>query len=289
MNSDHRWFELVLESTPEQLDLLTGLLAEQGVTTSEFRKEDSPQPELVVYLRASDLARAGTMSETLTASLPAGMVMASGPVEIDNDAWTDNWKNFFPRLLVGDSLEIIPPWEQPSKNRCTVVINPGLAFGTGQHATTHGCLELLVEYLHPGDSVADVGCGSGVLALAALRLGAGRTLASDNDPVAVTTTLENAELNSLGASLQARVCEGPPSSGLYDLVFANILASTLVDMQPLLTRCVAPGGRLVLSGIDNERLPNVQAAFIKPGWRMLRRLQVDGWSSIAIRRQEAST
>ena len=289
MDNDHSWYELVLRSRPGQVDLLTGLLAEQGFANSELRSQDSNEAELVIYLEAAGAAQAASRSRALTASLPAGMVTAAAPRQIDNSAWADNWKSFFPRLPIGKRLEVIPPWEQAAPDRDTVIINPGLAFGTGQHATTRCCLELLDLCLRAGDSVADVGCGSGVLALAALRMGANSALATDNDPVAVTTTLENARLNSLEAGLEARVCDGPPSGGLYDLVFANILASTLVHMQAALTRCVAPGGRLVLSGIDDERLPIVQTAFIKPGWTTLHCLQHDGWSSIAICHKEAST
>jgi ribosomal protein L11 methyltransferase len=140
-----------------------------------------------------------------------------------------------------------------------LVLEPGLAFGTGDHPTTGLCLEELDRFVqsHPGASVLDVGTGSGILAIAAKKLGAGATVGTDNDPVALRVARENAEVNGVAFDVRAEIPEG----ATFDLVLANILANTLCDLAPGLSRAVAPGGRLLLSGILETQAAEVEAAY----------------------------
>ncbi len=180
--------------------------------------------------------------------------------ELPVEDWTASWKQQYRPVRRGRVL-IVAPWmrEPLPAGAVKVVIEPGLAFGTGDHPTTGMCLEALDLFLQrqPGAAVLDVGTGSGILAIAARKLGAGLSVGTDNDPIALRVARENAAVNGTVIDLRPEVPEGVE----FDLVLANILANTLVELAPLLTRAVAPGGRLVLSGILEAQVDEVQAAY----------------------------
>jgi len=225
-----KWFEIPLDVLSEHADEAVALLTAEGFAGCEVR-EGPERTRLVVFAEARDAdaaalraraARAAvarfaagdscpadrsSSGTTETADGPATEQGTTGIAELDPAVWTDNWRRHFSRRTFADRIEILPPWESPSPPEAgllSIVINPGMAFGTGLHETTASCLELLVELVRPGDTVADVGCGSGILALAAVRLGADHARASDVDPLAVDAALENAERNGL----QGRVAVG---------------------------------------------------------------------------------
>lgn len=194
------------------------------------------------------------------------------PVGIDerpipDQDWNEVWKSHFSPLKVSDRLWICPSWrlgETPPEAR-TLVLDPGMAFGTGTHATTSLCLEGVDAFLaeRPGASVLDVGTGSGILAIAAKLLGGGRVAATDNDPVAVQVASENAAINQVELDLSTRTLAetGAP----FDLVVANIMANTLIELAPELARCVAAGGELLLSGVLDFQCEEVAAAYDAEG------------------------
>ena len=140
----------------------------------------------------------------------------------------------------------------------TIVLDPGLAFGTGSHPTTHMCLQWLGENLRPGERVIDYGCGSGILAIAAALLGAARVVAVDIDPQAVTSTRANAQVN--GVDVDVRLSTEPVPEPA-DVVVANILSNPLKLLAPMLSSLVAPGGRLVLAGLLDRQMDEVAAAY----------------------------
>ncbi|MFQ5352275.1 MAG: 50S ribosomal protein L11 methyltransferase, partial [Candidatus Binatia bacterium] len=202
MAGEPKWFELELLCASSDSDLLTTLLYECGFEGSQVRSQPDPsggepRDQLLVYLQAPDQHSAHGAADQLFATLPAGIAQRGTLGEIEPTLWTENWKSHFPRLRIGQTLEILPPWETPSSARglVGVVINPAMAFGTGHHETTSACLGLLEKYLLPGAAVADVGTGSGILAIAALKLGAHRATASDNDEEAVNAARRNAVIN----------------------------------------------------------------------------------------------
>ena len=165
-------------------------------------------------------------------------------------------------------------------------LDPGMAFGTGLHPTTRGCLELLQQAGPMPARIVDVGCGSGILALAAVRLGAGRADALDTDPLAVAATTANAEVNGLGAQVHAEQGTLPatPSVAPYPLVLANLVAAVLVELAPALAAHTAPGGALLASGIIEGRGPEVRAALLAAGFAIATERHDGEWLSLRAER-----
>lgn len=284
------WYEISIRVDPQSADLATSQLADLGHSGCEIREADGSDTTLVVHVETEDRSGAEDAAARIDASMHPNSAAVTG--EVDEAVWTTNWQKFFPRMPIGRRLEIIPPWESPDRveaGRTVVVINPGNAFGTGQHETTSSCLELIDELLRPGDTVADIGCGTGVLAISALVLGAGRAVAVDNDPDAVNAAEENAVLNGVMEKLALHLGHGPKTAleaeeSPYALVVANIFAEKLIEMAEDLTSCVQQGGVLVLSGIESVRAPLVEEAFSSLGWQPSRRLVRGEWTTLALAR-----
>lgn len=291
--SETTWFEITLELPEADVETATDRLAEAGHTGTELRELGGETAALVFYVQAADQASAEGLAEAACAAAGAGSARVSGTV--DEAVWTTNWQSFFPRMPIGERLELLPPWEDSAATedgRIPVVINPGNAFGTGQHETTACCLELIEERAEHTGTMADIGCGSGVLAIASVLLGAQSAVGIDNDPDAVNASEENAVTNSVDnettfftADTPDRTLQVKGAAGGYDLVAANIFAENLIEMREALTSCVKRGGYLVLSGIESPRLPMVEDAFSSLGWVVCRRLQRGEWSTAGLMRE----
>lgn len=175
--------------------------------------------------------------------------------------WRNNWKQYFHPLPVGERLMIVPSWYEnyDTQGRVALHIDPGLAFGTGGHETTRLCLELCEKYLKPGDSVLDVGCGSGILSIAALLLGAKEAVGVDIDAKAVDTARENAALNGVGDRYTA-VCGSFTDrvQGQYDVVLANIVADAILFLSEGVRSFMKPGAVYIMSGIIDTRADEVK-------------------------------
>lgn len=202
----------------------------------------------------------------------------------DDSRWIDRWKEYFRPAKVTDRIVIKPTWEEytPEGDELVLEIDPGRAFGTGTHETTSGCLELIEKYMKPGDSVLDVGCGSGILSIGAALLGSSDVYAIDIDPVAVEVTEENVALN--GFSQVIRVEEGDLTKGVdyrADIVAANLMA----DLVKLLTADVAahlkPGGVYISSGILLEKEADVTQTLNENGFKVTDVVRKGEWCAIA--------
>jgi ribosomal protein L11 methyltransferase len=185
--------------------------------------------------------------------------------EVPTEDWSESWKSLIRSVEIGP-LWVGPPWLEPENagGREVIIIEPKMAFGTGDHPTTSLCLEAIVAFLaeHRGASVLDVGTGTGVLAIAAKRLGAGKVVAIDNDPTSVELAMENAEENGV---TELAVSGAPVEriEGAFDLVVANIVANTLVDLAPAIAAKV--GRALVLAGVLTSQREEVEAAYVAQG------------------------
>jgi len=205
----------------------------------------------------------------------------------END-WAEAWKQHYHPILIGKKLVIVPAWlTNPTPERVEIRMDPGMAFGTGTHPTTQLCLEYIEEYVKLGDQVIDIGCGSGILSVAALKLGAGSALGVDIDPDSVRVSHENATLNNVRERFEI----GPGSVseiriGLYtlqsaQLVLANILAPVLIKLlDEGLGDIVMPGGSLVLSGIIAEQAPGVEEALARNGMELTSRKHFQDWVAL---------
>jgi len=286
-----RWHEIVVEIDRDDTDLVTAKLLMNGFVGLEERACGPNTIKLVVFVQsdsASGLQQAMERAKTVTAG-HAKAPLASA--DLDEAVWKQNWRSHFPRLRIGRALEVIPPWETADQSFSTVVINPGLAFGTGHHETTAACLALLEPLVGAQTRLADIGCGSGIIAIAAAKLGAAFCFATDNDDTALVVARENVTANHVDStvSVAAVPCTNDAASygpGPYHIVVANILAHTLIDIHLPLTSVVAPDGFLLLSGIEKQRASLVENAFIDASFSLNKRIEKGDWVSLALHRQD---
>ncbi len=291
------WYALVLDTTPADAERLEAELSLFAVRGWETRHPQGGLTQFVVYLEiggesAEERATAAERAARYVVdSLPRDLVAGARITEVDEKPWTENWRGHFPPLRAGRRLLVVPPWHELSdaeRARAVVRINPAMAFGTGHHESTAGCLEILDGLVQPGDIVADVGTGSGILAIAAVRLGAAHAYATDDDPVAVNAANENIVMNNVVDRVSVETRSGapelPPERTGFQILIANIYAETLVAMRPQITSCVIPGGHIVLAGIGSNRLPLVQDAYHGPDWITVRELRDGAWVALALQR-----
>lgn len=205
--------------------------------------------------------------------------------------WMENWKQYYQPVTVGQRLVVLPPWlENPQPQRIPILIDPGMAFGTGTHPTTQLSLQLLEEYLQPGDQVLDVGCGSAILSISAVKLGASAAYGVDTDKTALKSAQENVARNQteeqvllLAGSLE-QIRQGGLPVSQAPVAVANILAHILIRLlDDGLADLVLPGGVLLLSGILEEVEPEMMAALKKHNLHLEKRIQMDDWLGMAVR------
>lgn len=265
----------MVDQVADELVSLTGCgvcVDNQAVDT--FSLDTVTEPSIVTikaYLPENAEARdtLATIRRVLESLLPAGRPGdTSGPVvtPVHEEDWANTWKEHFKPTRIGKRLVVAPTWEPYTALPDDIVIrlDPGMAFGTGTHATTRLCLQALEEMLGPQASLAsalDVGCGSGILAIGAALLGVPVVTAIDIDPVAADVTIENARLNGVEEKIDASTTPLQSVAGTFDIVVANILAEDLARMARELVARMAADGRLILSGILNEKEPVVTSAF----------------------------
>lgn len=207
--------------------------------------------------------------------------------EIDDEDWSSSWKKFYKTTKIGNRMVIQPEWEQytPNPGELVIKIDPGAAFGTGTHATTVMCIELLEKYLEPGSVVFDVGCGSGILSIAAVKLGAPFVLARDIDQAAVRATRANGELNDIDCCLEAEVgayLDNVP--GKAHLIVCNIVSDAIIEFSHQAYSSLLPGGKFIVSGIILEREEEVKTRLQDVGFVPLETLVRGQWVAIAVKK-----
>ena len=211
----------------------------------------------------------------------AGIAYTLGTDLCAMEDWVNNWKKYFHPMPVGDKLLIRPTWEDadPTDGRKVLHIEPGLAFGTGSHPTTRLCLETLEKVVTPGATVLDIGCGSGILSIASLLLGAQTAFGVDIDKLAVKTANANALENGFGPDRFTAV-EGNLSdkvNGQYDIIVANIVADIIMQFNPQVAQFLKPGGTYITGGIIDVREDEVLASFAANGFTVQQRFEDKGW------------
>ena len=273
------WLALTLRLGPEGDEGLGDALLEAGACSVSLDGLDGGEPSLQA-LFAEDADAAAALARAAASLGRAAPRFALGRVE--DDDWVRRTQAQFPPLRVGARLWVGPTWHEPPAGVAAVVrLDPGLAFGTGSHPSTRLVLAFLEETVRGGESVLDYGCGSGILAIAAAKLGAARVDGVDVDPEALRTAAANAQANDV--ALRVALPEEPLRAE-YDIVVANILAQPLVLLAPLLAARTAPGGRIALSGLLAAQAAEVAAAY-EPYFVCEAGRRLDGWALVEGRRR----
>jgi ribosomal protein L11 methyltransferase len=290
------WLKLKLNVAESHAQPLADALEEWGAISVTL-EDAADQPLFETHwdknpiwsqVRVTGLFPEHTDTGDVLARARALMNLAEAPPhEIDllgDEDWAHSWMAHYKPLPVGKNLWVVPSWcEPPEPGAVNIILDPGLAFGTGDHPTTSLCLEWLAEQTLAGKTLLDYGCGSGILSIAALRLGAARACAVDIDAQALEVTRRNAAHNGIHAGLQAM----PPSELAPDLqadiVIANILFGTLIELAPEIVKRVRPGGWLVLSGLLGEDQATEVRPRYEPPFAFTRR-DKDKWTLLAGRK-----
>ena len=299
------WVELSVEADLEAVEAVSEILGRVAPTGTSVEpgfelvdeglgaRVDPAQPATVrAYIAATDPDAVERAVAEVTSALGHLQVFDLRPIGevstrlVEEADWADAWKQHFPVLRVGRRLVIRPTWRRHRATDGDVVLalDPGMAFGTGLHPTTRLCLAALERLADHGGvegrAVLDVGCGSGILAIAAVRLGAASALGVDTDPIAIEATIANARRNRIARRIRAREGTIPTGERPFDVVLANLIASLLVRLAPELRAELGPGGTLLASGIFADREAEVRDAFEGAGLRVTGRLAEGDWVAL---------
>ena len=308
---DSMWLEIIINARAEELDDLCAKLIANGVPglaveeEEEFRAflEENRQywdyvdDELLEQMKGVSRVKIYVTDDAdgqaqLKGYL-AGIDLPYTSIPLREYDWAHSWQKYYRPLAVGEKLYIVPAWERDTAEipagATRLLMNPGLTFGTGSHASTQLCLEGVEAHTKEGDLVLDLGCGSGILAIAALCLGARHATGVDIDPKAVDVAYENAALNGIGKD-RCRFLAGNVLSdqGLVaelgrekaQLVLANIVADVIIPLAPVVPQLLDPQGTFLCSGIIDTRGDEVAAALEQAGLRVTRRREKNGWIAL---------
>lgn len=306
------WLEVTVETTDAEMEALAarltmngaeGLVLENETDFKTFLEQNRQYWDYVddaLLERMKGVARIkfyvtdDEAGRKQMAQALRGIENPTSTAPLKEEDWAYGWQKYYQPMPVGERVYIVPEWERGKavpEGRTAVYLNPGLTFGTGSHASTQLCLGLLEKHLCPGGAVLDLGCGSGILSIAAMNLGAGRALGVDIDPKSVDVAYENAELNGIGRDRYTvragdvlsdkALVEELAGTGPYRVVLANIVSDVIIPLSAQVERYLAPDGVFLCSGIIDTRADEVQGALERNGLRVFERLERDGWCALA--------
>lgn len=306
-----QWLEYCLETQAAELDALVAVLTGRGVPglviedEEDFRRflEENRQYWDYVDEALEESMKGAARVKFYVPATPAGKGEAEGYLEglkdvsltvvpMEEEDWANGWKKYYQPIDIGARLRVVPQWlaGQGRGDRVELLLNPGLTFGTGSHPTTQLCLEQVEGCVRPGHRALDLGCGSGILSIAALLLGAEFALGVDIDPKAPDVAYENARLNGIqpgsykvlaGDVLGDRSLRRELAGERWDLILANIVADVIIPLSAVVGPWLVPGGRFLCSGIIDTRAHEVRAALEQNGFAVLNALERKGWYAFA--------
>lgn len=297
--ASQRWLCLSLTVPHEAAEVVANVLTELGSLGVVEGIRDLQQPDTgtteVQGFFPEDIARAelsqtlGQLLSDLADLFPTLGSPTSRFSFVASDAWLDRWRDHFPPLEVGERFLVLPPWlPVPTDNqRLPLVIDPSMAFGTGHHATTQGCLEA-IELLHntygcPTQAL-DLGTGAGILSIALVKLGTPSVFATDIDPIALDEARKNSNVNEAASSIHFSDLPLEHLPMPFDLIVANLFSSTLVTLAQTLHAGVKQAGHAILSGIQLNQEQDVIVAYSAPAWQLVKRFPRDEWVTLVLQR-----
>lgn len=294
-----KYIEMTINTSKDKKDIIEGILFDYGIYTTEEISSDivdeldqdekdwdfidypllnSKEGVFALRVYPENMEDANNLKAELNEK-NLGQCLIE---EKDDEDWANNWKKYYKPLEIGEKLAIVPEWEAyDNDKRIVIKINPGMAFGTGTHESTYMCLELLERYVKKDDEIFDIGCGSGILAIAGIKLGAKRALAVDIDDKCIDASHENADLNNLEDKMEIK--KGnllDVVKGRADLIVSNIIAEIIVDEIKNLKNHMDKGGIFITSGIIKERRQMVIDALKENGFEIIDELEKNNWVAI---------
>lgn len=316
-----KWKSITIETVPSAEDLITAALYDEGFCNIEIRDSLVPEDALrdgyheelipdfhddrafVIFYLDDDCdadeikKKTGIILDKLKEDFPSADFgsLSIAVSETDEKDWENEWKKYFHRFTLG-SMSIVPIWEKnenDEKDKRTIYIDPGLSFGTGSHETTRLCILAIEKYLKPGDRFLDLGFGSGILSIAAMKYGAAGSFGTDIDPLCTETAFDNFRMNDIDPGLfhpfsgdiaSDRNLRDSIGSG-FDICCGNLLADIIIPMAPFIPDMLRPGGIFISSGILKERSSDVMKAFdgkLDP----VERKDMGDWTSLVFKRPE---
>lgn len=317
-----KWLEITVSTTDEGTDIVSARLSMLGINEVsivqgneaverilsdavkywDYADDAALNESPAVKAYVADLPENAELIEKVKASIneladmsteigvPLG-TLETTVREVDEEDWANNWKAFFKPIEVGKKLIVCPAWESVdnASDKAVLRIDPGMAFGTGNHHTTRMCLTLLEEHIKGGETIADIGCGSGILSAAGMLLGASESVALDIDPVAARIAAETAEANGIdimkytvytGDILTDEEIRGAVTRRKYDIVLANIVANVIIALAPLVPKLMHEKSVFIASGIIDDRLDEVIAELEANGLKVGRVLSGEDWRAL---------
>lgn len=316
------WLRLSIETTTQAIEALCAKMYSIGITGLEIEDandfnnflENSTQywdyvDESLLYRKSSPTYVKVYITDNAAGHEQLSMINSAvselkstdddnffGSLKITSDSlaeqdWAENWKKYYKPLTVGENILIVPEWEsvENTEGKTVFTINPGMSFGTGTHQSTQLCLESLEKHIKNGDTVLDLGCGSGILSIISMLLGADSALAIDIDPNAAKIAAENAAKNDIdinkyqtaaGNILTDENIKALIGRKKYDIVLANIVADVIIALCPMAKSVLKSGGYFICSGIILERIADVKEALENAGYEILNICEKGEWASI---------
>ena len=305
------YLRIIITAAPESVDAVSDKLIALGLDEFAIEQDGcipvfdenvgasqiSPNGELRFILHLGNNASGHRVLDMLPGELEklkkARPDIGFGALEItslviDSIGWENEWKKYYKPFKVGEKIYVIPAWEEPrdEKGRVVYISNPGAAFGNGTHESTRLCLIALEECVVGGETVLDLGCGSGILSVISLLLGADRAVGVDLDEAALRVSIENAKLNGVSDRCEFICGDVLKNGGLalppngFDIICANIIADTIIEISDKIGNLLTSKGRFIASGIIEERLPEVKSSLKRAGLCAIKTMCENGWCTL---------